>query len=137
MTTTDGWGDAASTTRTIDLVEPVGNTAPEPTFTATCASFTTCTFNSAGTVDDQGDVIRYSWAFGDGGTSTSANPSRTYATTGTYSVFLDVTDVWGKSETLSDDVTVSAPPGNDAPTAVIASGTCSAFTTCAMSGREQ
>ena len=47
-------------------------------------------------MDAQGDVIRYAWTFGDTGTSTSANPSRTYAAPGTYTVTLTATDVWGK-----------------------------------------
>ena len=45
----------------VSLVEPAGNTAPEASFTSNCAVYTTCTFNSAETVDAQGDVIRYAW----------------------------------------------------------------------------
>ncbi|WP_210649111.1 PKD domain-containing protein [Nocardioides sp. SYSU D00065] len=133
LTTTDGWGKAASTTRNINLVEPNGNTAPVPQFTASCVSFTTCTFNSAGTTDAQGDTIRYAWSFGDTATSTAANPSRTYAGPGTYTVTLVVSDVWGKSATATRTVTIEEPSSNNAPTAVIASGTCTTFTTCAMS----
>lgn len=134
LTTTDGWGNAASTTRDVTLSEPAGNTAPSVQFTTSCTSFTTCQMNSAGTVDAEGDAIRYAWAFGDGGTSTSASPSRTYATPGTYTVVLNVTDVWGKIGTATHEVTITEPASNNAPTAVIASGTCATFTTCAMSG---
>jgi PKD repeat protein len=130
---TDGWGKAGTATRNVNLVEPTGNTAPVPQFTASCTSFTTCTFNSAGTVDNQGDSIRYAWTFGDTGTSTTANPSRTYTSPGTYTVTLVATDVWGKSATVTRDVTITEPSSNNAPTAVIASGTCTTFTTCAMS----
>ena len=45
--------------------------------------------------------IRYAWTFGDTGTSTSANPSRTYAAPGTYTVTLTATDVWGKVGTVT------------------------------------
>jgi PKD repeat protein len=134
LTTTDGWGKAASTTRSVNLVEPAGNTAPHAEFTSSCVSFTTCQMNSAGTVDNEGDAIKYAWTFGDTGTSTSANPARTYAGPGTYTVSLTVTDVWGKSTTVSHDVTITEPASNNAPTAVIASGTCTSFTTCVMSG---
>ncbi|CAM3679408.1 PKD domain-containing protein [Nocardioides zeicaulis] len=116
LTTTDGWGKAASTTSTVVLAEPAGNTAPVPQFTASCLSFTTCAFNSSGTSDPQGDTVRYAWAFGDGATSTAANPSRTYALPGSYTVTLTVTDVWGKSATLSKVVTIEEPAGNNAPT---------------------
>ena len=85
-------------------------------FTSSCPTYTTCTFNSAATVDAQGDVIRYAWTFGDGGTSTSANPSRTYAAPGTYTVTLTATDVWGKSATVTHDVTMTEPAGNPGPT---------------------
>lgn len=133
LTTTDGWGKAASTTRSVSLNEPANNTAPVPQFTSSCLSFTTCSFNSAGTVDNQGDTIRYAWTFGDGATSTAANPSRTYDVAGTYTATLTATDVWGKSASVSRVVTIQEPATNNAPTAVIASGTCTAFTTCAMS----
>jgi PKD repeat protein len=134
LTTTDGWGEAASTTRSVSLVEPAGNTAPAPQFTSSCLSFTACTFNSAGTVDAQGDVIKYAWTFGDGSTSTSANPSRTYSTTGTYTVTLTTTDVWGQAAMVSHDVTITEPADNNAPTAVFASATCTTTnTTCTMS----
>ena len=134
LTTTDGWGRAASTTRDVSLSEPAGNTAPTATFTASCASFTVCQTNSAGTADAEGDAIRYSWNWGDlTAVSTSANPSHTYSGPGTYTIVLTVTDVWGKSSTASRDVTITEPASNNPPTAVIASITCSALTTCALS----
>jgi PKD repeat protein len=134
LTTTDGWGKAASATRTVNLVEPAGNTAPRAEFTTSCASFTTCQMNSAGTVDNEGDAIKYSWNWGDlTAVSTTANPAHTYDQPGTYTIALTVTDVWGKATTVSKGVTITEPAGNNAPTAVIASGTCTTFTTCAMS----
>ncbi len=63
----------------------------------------------------------------------AANPSRTYTNPGTYAVTLTATDVWGKAGTLTQNVTITEPASNNAPTAVIASGTCTTFTTCAMS----
>ena len=134
LTTTDGWGKAASTTRDVSLSEPAGNTAPTATFTASCAAFTVCQTNSAGTADAEGDAIRYSWNWGDlTAVSTTANPSHTYSVPGTYTIVLTVTDVWGRSSTVSRDVTITEPASNNPPTAVIASVTCSALTTCALS----
>ena len=57
LTTTDGWGKAASTTRNVTLTEPAGNQPPSVAFTASCPTYTTCQFNSAGTVDPEGDAI--------------------------------------------------------------------------------
>jgi large repetitive protein len=134
LTTTDGWGKFASTTRSVTLSEPANNTAPSATFTTSCASFTVCQMNSAGTADVEGDAIKYSWNWGDLTTaSTTASPAHTYASPGTYTIVLTVTDVWGKAGTATHDVTITEPAGNNAPTAVIASGTCTTFTTCAMS----
>jgi large repetitive protein len=134
LTTTDGWGKAASTTRSVSLSEPAGNTAPVPVFSASCASFTICQFNSAGTVDNEGDAIKYLWDFGDGtATSTTVNPSHTYNIPGTYIVTLTATDVWGKATSIQHNATIAPPSSNNAPTAIIASGTCASFTTCAMS----
>ena len=65
-----------------------------------------CAFNSTGTVDPNGDQIRYAWDFGDGTTSTSASPSKTYATAGTYTVTLTVTDGWNKVGVLTKTITV-------------------------------
>ena len=52
----------------------------------------------------------YAWTFGDGNTSTEANPTHTYTTGGTYTVELTVTDQDGlASATATTQVTV----GND------------------------
>jgi PKD repeat protein len=135
LTTTDGWGNVATLTRGVSLTEPAGNTAPHVEFTTSCTSFTVCQMNSSGTVDNEGDAIKYSWNWGDSTTATTtASPAHTFATAGTYTIALTVTDVWGKATTVSHDVTITEPASNNAPTAVIASGTCSTFTTCAMSG---
>ena len=134
LTATDGWGKAASTSRSFTLSEPAGNTAPHVEFTTSCASFTVCQTNSAGTADAEGDALKYSWNWGDLSTpTTTASPAHTYATPGTYTIALTVSDVWGKATTVSHDVTITEPASNNAPTAVIASGTCPSFTTCAMS----
>ncbi|GAA3801145.1 lectin [Sphaerisporangium flaviroseum] len=68
-------------------------------------------FSSAGTSDPDGDAITYSWAFGDGGTSTAANPAHTYTANGTYVVTLTVRDSTGRTATANVTVTV----GNTAP----------------------
>jgi len=67
-------------------------------------------FGSAGSLDPDGLVAGYAWNFGDGQTSTAANPSHTYAA-GTYTASLVVTDTLGAaSAPASVTVTASAPP---------------------------
>ena len=48
-------------------------------------------FNSTAT-DADGDTLTYAWDFGDGGTSTVANPSHTFARSGVYAVKVTVSD---------------------------------------------
>ncbi|MFG1640885.1 carbohydrate-binding protein [Amycolatopsis sp. NPDC049252] len=72
----------------------------------------TVTFSSAGSSDPEGGALTYRWTFGDGQTSTAANPAHTYTTNGTYSPSLTVTDPAGLTGTASLVVTV----GNTAPT---------------------
>jgi len=106
MTATDGWLRSATTTRVLNLVEPVTNVAPVPTFTTSCVALA-CLMNSAGTVDPNGDVIRYSWDFGDGtAVSTAVGPSHTYLLAGTYTITLTVTDGWNKFASTTRQVTV-------------------------------
>ncbi|MEU6533634.1 PQQ-dependent sugar dehydrogenase, partial [Streptomyces sp. NPDC046928] len=69
-------------------------------------------FSSAGSSDPDGDTLSYAWTFGDGATSTAANPSHTYTAEGQYTATLKVTDPGGNSATASVQITV----GNTAPT---------------------
>ncbi|WP_425556788.1 ThuA domain-containing protein [Dactylosporangium darangshiense] len=69
-------------------------------------------FSSEGSRDPDGQAITYAWAFGDGGTSTEANPSHTYTTNGNFTAQLTVTDTGGRTATANVPVTV----GNTAPT---------------------
>ena len=59
--------------------------------------------------DADGSVVSWSWDFGDGaGSSTAQNPTYTYAADGTYNATLTVTDNEGATDAASKDVTVSS-----------------------------
>ncbi|MFF0153575.1 PQQ-dependent sugar dehydrogenase [Micromonospora sp. NPDC005203] len=75
----------------------------------------TVNFSSAGSSDPEGGSLSYLWTFGDGTTSTAANPTKTYTTNGTFSPTLKVTDPTGLTGTASLVVTV----GNTAPTVTL------------------
>ncbi|MFC6016016.1 PQQ-dependent sugar dehydrogenase [Plantactinospora solaniradicis] len=75
----------------------------------------TVNFSSAGSSDPEGGALSYLWTFGDGTTSTAANPTKTYSTNGTYTPTLRVTDPTGLSATASLVITV----GNAAPTVTL------------------
>ncbi|PLS78820.1 MAG: hypothetical protein CYG59_16480, partial [Chloroflexi bacterium] len=72
----------------------------------------TVNFSSGGSSDPDGDPISYSWSFGDGSTSSSANPQHTYNIPGNFQVVLTVTDSKGAS-TSAAPITISA--GNNKP----------------------
>ncbi|HUC39482.1 MAG TPA: PKD domain-containing protein, partial [Gemmatimonadales bacterium] len=110
---TDNQG-AQSTTASQNVTVMPPNQPPTASFTRSCNGLT-CSFNSSGSSDPDGSIASYSWNFGDGGTSTAANPSHTYTAAGTYTVTLRVTDNQGaQSTTASQTFTVSPP--NSTPT---------------------
>ena len=66
--------------------------------------------SSAGSSDPEGRALTYRWDFGDGTTSTQANPSHTYTAAGRYTARLTTSD--GTLETVSAPLTITAgsPP---------------------------
>ena len=109
LTVTDDDGETATATREVDASE--ANVAPTADFTVSCTDLT-CTF-SDGSSDGNvgGSVASYAWDFGDGETSTEANPVHGYAATGHYLVALTVTDDVGATGTVSRRIPVPAAPG--------------------------
>ncbi|MGX6744790.1 ThuA domain-containing protein [Streptomyces xantholiticus] len=69
------------------------------------------TFSSAGTTDADGDALTYSWDFGDGATSTEANPVHEYTENGTYTATVTAKDPTGRTGSAGVHVVV----GNTAP----------------------
>ncbi|WP_083702174.1 gliding motility-associated C-terminal domain-containing protein [Mangrovimonas sp. DI 80] len=76
------------------------------TYTQSCDAYTVAFTNITTGGNLQGGYT-YSWNFGDGGTSTEANPSHTYGGPGNYTVTLTVFDIDGDSDVHTDTVTVS------------------------------
>ena len=83
-----------------------GNAPPAASFTSSVSGLT-ASFTDTST-DSDGSIASRSWNFGDGGTSTATNPSRTYAAAGTYTVTLTATDNGGASNTATRTVTVGS-----------------------------
>lgn len=86
-----------------------GNQPPVASFTDTVNGLTV-NFTDTST-DSDGTIASHSWTFGDGGTSTAANPSHTYAASGTYNVTETVTDNGGAQSSVTHSVTVSSGGG--------------------------
>ena len=111
LTVEDEWGLTHSVTLApVTIVEPAGNQAPTAVITTPTCVGLVCNFSGATSSDpDDEDTRTFLWSFGDGGTSTSTGPSRTFVAAGTYEVTLTVTDGWGNSSTATRTVTVSVP----------------------------
>jgi PKD repeat protein len=71
--------------------------------------------NFTGNVTGGTPPYTYFWSFGDGATSSSANPSHTYQSSGTYGVSLKVTDSQGNTQTATSSV--SAGQATSSPSA--------------------
>ncbi|GHF30650.1 carbohydrate-binding protein [Streptomyces griseoluteus] len=72
-------------------------------------------FSSAGTTDQDGDTLTHHWDFGDGTSSTAANPTHTYRQNGTYTATLTAKDPSGRTGSAAVRVVV----GNTAPTVTL------------------
>ena len=83
---------------------PDENEAPVASFSVSTNELTASFTNSS---SDDNAVVSNRWNFGDGVTSSSVNPNHTYASDGTYTVTLTVTDAQGLSSTTSKSVSVS------------------------------
>lgn len=70
-------------------------------------------FSAAGSNDpDDGDTLSYAWAFDDGASATGASATHAFATPGSHTGTLTVTDPTGQQSTAGVTVTVRAAPSS-------------------------
>lgn len=67
-------------------------------------------FSSAGTYDTDGTITAYDWQFGDGASSTAANPTHSYSKAGIYEATLVAWDNGGLSGSSGVTITVTEAP---------------------------
>ncbi len=108
LTVTDSHGRSRSRETNVTVT----NTPPVAHFTASPqqpAVGETIKFTSDSR-DDNGEIVNWSWTFGDGSMSSQQHPSHSYSSAGTYTVSLTVTDDDGATDTYTMDITSSGTP---------------------------
>jgi len=104
----------------LGAAEPAPNVAPRAAFTSTVSDLT-ASLDASGSTDDDGDVVSTTWDLGDGTALEGVLVQHEYQEAGTYRVTATVTDDRGATGEVTQDVTVTAPPVNTAPSAAFTS----------------
>lgn len=86
------------------------NTPPVASFTYTCTDLT-CDFDASASYDPDGSIVSYNWDFGDGGSASGVQVNHTYASAGSFTVVLTVSDNSGANSSDSQVVSVSTSSG--------------------------
>lgn len=101
LTVTDSSGATGTNT---DMVKAAAHRNPAVSFTGTVGNLAVA-FAGSAVLGDGATITGYAWNFGDGGTSTIANPSHTFAAAGVQTVTLTVTDSQGAIGSTTQTVT--------------------------------
>jgi PKD repeat protein len=116
---TDASGETNSVSHTVTVgTGTPNNLAPVANFIAPtgCTVNSACPFSDAST-DSDGNVTTWAWNFGDG-SAVDPNPStnHTFTAEGDYQVQLTVTDNLGATNSITQQVTISAPSASQCTT---------------------
>ena len=101
---TDNYGSINITSKQINIL----NVEPEADFTYTPEKpndLENVTFTDK-SIDPDGSIVKWSWAFGDGNSSNSMNPSYQYNDNGIYTITLIVTDDDGSTDKISKQISI-------------------------------
>jgi PKD repeat protein len=103
----------------------LANTGPTAAFTAS-TSFDDLSADASASTDSDGSIVSYEWDFGDDSTGTGVTATHRYATAGTYTVTLKVTDDDGATNQTTRQITTVL---NQPPTASFLRSSTSLVTT--------
>lgn len=100
LTVTDDRNGTTSVTHSVTVAAAAVNKLPTAAFTSTVTAWTVAVDGSAST-DSDGSVSSYAWDFGDGSSGTGKSTSHKYATSGSFTVKLTVTDNSGGTDSVT------------------------------------
>ncbi|MGV8858333.1 PKD domain-containing protein [Rhodoglobus sp.] len=103
LTVTDNQGTTGTVTKPVTVTTNPANQPPVAAFTLDLAGLA-ASFNASGSSDPDGTIASYAWNFGDGQTGTGATASHSYATAGSYTATLTVTDNQGATTAVTHQV---------------------------------
>jgi metallophosphoesterase (TIGR03767 family) len=89
----------------------VGGGAPVSRFVGAVDHTTRAVAFTSRATDSDGRIVAWNWDFGDGTTSTEANPRKTFDRYGTYNVTLKVTDDLGYENSATNSIELRNPYG--------------------------
>ncbi len=113
LTVTDNDGAASDGSQTVSVVSAgMSNNPPTASYSSNCTDLI-CNFDAAASSDSDGVIVAYDWDYGNGVAGTGQTSGQTYATGGTYTVVLTVTDNAGSTSSGSQDLSVTT--GGAAP----------------------
>ena len=95
--------------RTAGITGTTINRPPVASFSAT-PGVLSVQVDGSGSSDSDGTVAGHAWDFGDGSTASGVTASHAYASPGSYTVTLTVTDDDGATASTAQQITVTAPP---------------------------
>ncbi len=107
LTVTDDDGATNVQTKSVTVTAPP-NLKPTAAFTSTSSALA-ASFNASTSTDQDGTIASYAWSFGDNTSGSGVSPNHTYGQAGTYAVQLTVTDDDGATDSVTRQVTVTAP----------------------------
>lgn len=117
LTVTDNLGGTGTINNSISVSQSTSNNPPIAAFTQTTSSLTV-SVNGISSTDSDGQVVSWSWNFGDGTSSQSGSIiNHAFSNSGTYTITLTVTDNLGAIGTTSQNVTVNQVIANIPPVA--------------------
>jgi len=104
----DGKVDSLPSITTAEITEvndpPVADAGPDQT----AVVGEEVTFDGAGSYDIDDGIVDYDWDFGDGAKGSGETTTYIYSAAGSYTVTLEVTDIFGEKDTDTATVTVTA-----------------------------